>query len=49
VKVYPGKREAYPEEMKSVAENQEVPTEEAAVETVRTVKKQYEDRHATNS
>jgi hypothetical protein len=36
---------AYPEKMKCVAKNQDVPKEEAAVTTVRAVKKRYGDRH----
>jgi hypothetical protein len=40
-KAYPEKQEANPEEMKSIAEHQEVPKEEAAVNTVRASKKRY--------
>jgi hypothetical protein len=37
--------EVYPEEMKSVAEHEEVPKEEAAVKPVRALKKQHGDQH----
>jgi hypothetical protein len=41
----PEKMEANPEEMKSVAVHKEVPKEEAAVKTVRTLRKRQGDRH----
>jgi predicted transcriptional regulator len=40
MEVYPEKREANPEEMKSVAVHEEVPEEEAAVETSGALKEQ---------
>jgi hypothetical protein len=43
MKAYPENMEANPEEMKSVAVHEEVPKEEAAVETVRALNKLYGD------
>jgi hypothetical protein len=43
-KAYPEKREAIPEEMKYVAEHQEVPKEEAAVDTIGAPEDQHGDR-----
>jgi hypothetical protein len=42
---YPEKMEANPEEMKSLAVHEEVPNEEAAVETFGALKEQCEDWH----
>jgi hypothetical protein len=42
---YPEKTGANPEEMKAVAEHQEVPKEEAAVETIGALGDRYRDRH----
>jgi hypothetical protein len=42
---YPEKMEANPDEVKSVAEHEEVPKEEAAMETFRALKEWYENRH----
>jgi hypothetical protein len=36
---------AYPEEMKSIAEHQEVPNEETIVESIRALEDRYGDRH----
>jgi hypothetical protein len=42
---YPKNMKANPEETKSVAVHEEVPKEEAIVETVRPLKKRYGDWH----
>jgi hypothetical protein len=42
---YPEKMVANPDEVKSVAVHEEVPKEEAAVETFQALKEWYEDRH----